>query len=268
PRVVADAREGMAKRDEAALKLLRWELQGQGNIVMEAMLRHPDKSLADAVDLIEQENPALSARDASPELSAPEAPRPARSSTELDALGQEFQTFRHLLHPREAKEVEAALKELARTRDREAMTALRRRLRALSLQASFWSDLASRDRESNALALVILRKGREVLAKAGETAYLDQPEVAEMVRRESGRRSRGTYVLHLPVGRLVVMTGEEASIAALFRRAPGEDVVSVLVKTVEAIAANKAAATKTVGNEKLAGKYAEALLKLLQKRAL
>src|SRR5947209_20289242 len=153
----------MASRNDAALKQLRWELQGHGNIVMEAMLRYPDKSLADAVDLIEQENPALSARDASPELSAPEAPRPARSSTELDALGQEFQTFRHLLHPREAKEVEATLRELARSQDREAMVALRRRLRALSLQAAFWSELAAGHKESNALALVILKKGREVL---------------------------------------------------------------------------------------------------------
>jgi len=44
--------------------------------------------------------------------------------------------------------------------------------------------------------------------------------------------------------------------------------VQVLVKTVEAIEENKAAATKTFGNEKLAGKYAEALLKLLQKTSL
>ena len=257
----------MAKRDEAALKLLRWELEGHGKIVMEAMLRHPDKSLADAVDLIEQEIPALSARDPPPEMPTPTAPRP-RASTELDALSQEFQTFRHLLHPKEAKEVEATLKELARSQNREGMASLRRRLRALSLQAAFWSELASRDRESNALALVILRKGREVLAKAGETAYIDQPEVAEMVRRESGRRAKGTFVLHLPVGRLVVMTGEDASIAALFRRAPGKDVVSVLVKTVEAIEENKAAATKTFANDKLASKYAEALLKLLQKTSL
>jgi len=257
----------MAKRDEAALKLLRWELEGHGKVVMEAMLRHPDKSLADAVELIEQEVPTLSARDAHPEIPMPEPPR-TRPSTELDALSQEFQTFRHLLHPSEAKAVEAGLKELARTHDRDAMAALRRRLRALSLQAAFWSDLAARDRESNALALVILRKGREVLAKAGQTAYLDQPEVSEMVRRESGRRTKGTYVLHLPVGRLVVMTGEDTSIVALFRRAPGKDVVSVLVKTVEAIEENRAAATKTFGNETLAGKYAEALLKLLQKTSL
>ena len=260
----------MAKRDEAALKLLRWELEGHGNVVMEAMLRHPEKNLADAVELIEQEIPALSPRDTKDppsELPMPAAPR-GRSSTELDALGQEFQTFRHLLHPLEAKEVETTLKELARTRDREGMTALRRRLRALSLQAAFWSELAAGAKESNAIALVILRKGKEVLAKAGETAYLDEPDVGEMIRRESGKRSKGTFVMHLPVGRLVVMTGEEASIAALFRRAPGKDVVSVLTKTVEAIEENKAAATKTFANEALAGKYAEALLKLLQKTSL
>ncbi len=257
----------MAKRDEAALKLLRWELDGYGKIVMEAMLRHPDKNLADAVDLIEQEIPSLSASDPPAETPARQSPGP-RATTEVDALSQEFQTFRHLLHPKEAKEVEATLKELARTQDREAMAALRRRLRALSLQAAFWSELAARDKESNALALVILRKGREVLAKAGETAYLDQPEVADMIRRESERRAKGTYVMHLPVGRLVVMTGQDASIAALFRRAPGKDVVSVLVKTVEAIEENKAAATRTFGNDKLAGKYAEALLKLLQKTSL
>ena len=263
----------MAKRDDAALKLLRWELEGHGKVVMEAMLRHPDKSLAEAVDLIEQEVPSLSASDPSAnepstEMPAPVAPSRGRSPPELDALSQEFQTFRHLLHPKEAKEVEATLRELVRTQDREAMTALRRRLRALSLQAAFWSELAAGHKESNAIALVTLRKGREVLAKAGETAYLDQPEVAEMIRRESERRAKGTYVLHLPVGRLVVMTGEGASIAALFRRAPGKDVVQVLVKTVEAIEENKAAATKTFGNDKLAAKYAEALLKLLQKTSL
>jgi len=144
----------------------------------------------------------------------------------------------------------------------------RRRLRALSLEAAFWSELASGAKESNAIALVILRKGKEVLAKAGETAYVDDPAVAEMIQRESEKRSKATFVMHLPVGRLVVMTGEDASIAALFRRAPGKDVVSVLTKTVEAIEENKAAATKTFGNEKLAGKYAEALLKLLQKTSL
>src|SRR5205823_4647381 len=230
----------MAKQDDAALKLLRWELEGHGDAVLAAMLRHPEKSLADAVELIEQEIKALSPKDPMSELPMPSAPR-GRASSELDALGQEFQTFRHLLRPREAKEVEGELKELARTRDRDAMVALRRRLRALSLEAAFWSELASGAKESNAIALVILRKGKEVLAKAGETAYVDDPAVAEMIQRESERRSKATFVMHLPVGRLVVMTGEDASIAALFRRAPGKDVVSVLTKTVEAIEENKAA---------------------------
>src|SRR5207249_501702 len=117
----------MAKQDDAALKLLRWELEGHGDAVLAAMLRHPDKSLADAVELIEQEIKALSPKDPMSELPMPSAPR-GRASSELDALGQEFQTFRHLLRPREAKEIEATLKDLARTRDREAMVALRRRL--------------------------------------------------------------------------------------------------------------------------------------------
>src|SRR2546427_5055406 len=186
-------REGMAKRDDAALKLLRWELEGHGKVVMEAMLRYPDKSLAEAVDLIEQEVPSLSASDRSTndspgEMPAPVAPSRPRTPPELDELSQEFQPFRHLLHPKEAKEVEATLKELVRSQDREAMTALRRRLRALSLQAAFWSELAAGHKESNAIALVILRKGREVLAKAGEPADLDQPAVAGMFRRESARR--------------------------------------------------------------------------------
>src|SRR3989441_1544729 len=206
-------REGMAKRDDAALKLLRWELEGHGKVVMEAMLRHPEKSLAEAVDLIEQEVPALSASDRSTndspgEMPAPAAPSRPRSPPELDALSQEFQTFRHLLHPREAKEVEATLKELVRSQDRAAMSALRRRLRALSLQAAFWSELAAGHKESNAIALVILRKGREVLAKAGETAYLDQPEVAEMIRRESERRAESTSQLRLPASRLPEATGQ------------------------------------------------------------
>src|SRR3989440_2183733 len=247
-------REGMAKRDDAALKLLRWELEGHGKVVMEAMLRHPEKSLAEAVDLIEQEVPALSASDRSTndspgEMPAPAAPSRPRSPPELDALSQEFQTFRHLLHPREAKEVEATLKELVRSQDRAAMSALRRRLRALSLQAAFWSELAAGHKESNAIALVILRKGREVLAKAGETAYLDQPEVAEMIRRESERRAKSTYVLHLPVGRLVVMTGEGASIAALFRRAPREGGVQGLLETLGGVEKKKAPPAKNLGDD-------------------
>ena len=255
----------MAKQDEAALKLLRWELEGRGDQVMEAMLRHPDVSLAEAVELIEQEVPSLSPHDA-PHAPAAGPVRP-RPTTELDALDQEFQTFRHLLAPREAKEFELQLRELAKTRDRDGIIALRRRLRALSLQATFWSDLAAKEKESNAIALLILRRGHGVLAKAGETAYLDEPAVADAIRRETGQ-PKGTSVMHLPVGRLVVMNGETTAIVALFRRAPGKDVVSVLTKTVEAIEENKAAATRTFGNEPLAARYADALLKLLTKTSL
>ncbi len=256
----------MGKRDEAALKLLLWELDGRGDQVMEAMLRHPDVNLAEAVDLIEQEVPSLSPHDAPPHgpSAGPVRPRP---TTELDALDQEFQTFRHLLAPREAKDFELQLRDLAKTRDREGIAALRRRLRALSLQASFWSDLAARERESNAIALLIVRRGHGVLAKAGETAYLDEPNVAAAVRREAAL-PKGTSVMHLPVGRVVVMNGETTSIVALFRRAPGRDVVSVLTKTVEAIEENKAAATRTFGNETLAARYADALIKLLAKTSL
>lgn len=256
----------MGRRDEAALQLLRWELEGRGDQVMEAMLRHPDKTLAEAVDLIEREVPSLSPHEPGPRMSAePVRPRP---TSELDALDQEFQTFRHLLAPREAKEFEMQLRELVKTRDRDGITALRRRLRALSLQATFWSDLAAKEKESNAIALLILRRGHGVIARAGETAYLDQPDVADAIRRETGRPAQGTYVMHLPVGRLVVMTGETTAIVALFRRAPGKDVVSVLTKTVEAIEENKAAATRTFGNEPLAARYADALLKLLAKTSL
>jgi hypothetical protein len=256
----------MAKRDEAALKLLRWELEGFGAVVAEALLRHPEKSLADAVELIEQEVPDLSPRTDPPSTTGAVPPR-ARPTSELDSLEQEFQTFRHLLTPREAKEVEAELKELVKSRDREAIGTLRRRLRALSLQASFWSTFEGKERESNALALLILRRGHGLLAKAGETSYLDQPSVAEAIQSEATKR-RGTYVMHTPVGRLLVMNGESTAIAALFRRAPGKDVVSVLTKTVEAIEDNKAAATRTFGNDALSARYAEALLKLLQKTSL
>src|SRR5712692_2531223 len=73
-------REGMVKRDDAALKLLRWELEGHGKVVMEAMLRHPDRSLAEAVELIEQEVPSLSPSDPSGNDPPTEMPAPAAPS--------------------------------------------------------------------------------------------------------------------------------------------------------------------------------------------
>src|SRR5438876_10597752 len=98
----------MAKRDDAALKLLRWELEGHGKVGMEAMLRHPDKSLAEAVDLIEPEVPSLSASDRSAndspsEMPAPVAPSRPPTPPEPAALSQAFQTFRHLRPPQLAK---------------------------------------------------------------------------------------------------------------------------------------------------------------------
>lgn len=257
----------MAKRDDAARKLLLWEIEGHGGVVMEAMLRHPSMNLAEAVDLIEREHPTLVRADADLEVPMADGPR-TRPTSELDALGQEFQTFRHLLQPAAAKQMEAELRDLARDPDRAAIAAMRRRLRTLSLQAAFWSELASTSKESNALALMILKRGGGVLAKSGETAYLEEDAIAASVGREVGRRGKGTFVLHLPVGRLVVMNGEATTIVALFRRAPGKDVVGVLSKTVEAIEENRAAATKTFGDERLATKYAEALLKLLRKTSL
>ena len=257
----------MGKRDDAAAKLLQWELEGYGGLVMEAMLRHPDMNLVEAVELIEQENPTLGVREGSVEAPDPEPTRP-RPTTELDALNQEFQTFRHLLSPHEAQAVELELREIAKTHDRAAMGRVRRRLRSLSLQAAFYSELAATGKESNAMGLMIMKRGGRTLAKAGETAYLDQAEVAVSIVRETARRDRGTFVMHLPVGRLVLNNGEGTSIVALFRRAPGKDVVSVLTKTVEAIEENKTAASRTFGDPKLAARYADALLKLLQKTSL
>ena len=257
----------MARRDDAARKLLLWQLDGRDAVVMEAMLRHPEMDIAEAVDMVEKENPTLSPRDEGPEAPMPEVSR-TRPTSELDALGQEFQTFRHLLAPTEAREMEIEIRELSRAPDRAAIGALRRRMRALSLQAAFWSELASPEKESNALALLILKRSGHVLAKSGETSFLEHADVGSLVRREVGRQPKGTYVMHLPVGRVVLMNGEHTSIAALFRRAPGKDVVSVLAKTVEAIEENRAAAVKTFGNEKLGSKYAEALLKLLRKTSL
>ena len=73
----------MARQDEAALKLLRWELEGHGDQVIEAMLRHPDVTLAEAVILIEKEVPSLSPHEPAPHMPAPGPvrPRPAEISS-------------------------------------------------------------------------------------------------------------------------------------------------------------------------------------------
>ncbi|HTD80509.1 MAG TPA: hypothetical protein VK723_00020, partial [Thermoplasmata archaeon] len=75
----------------------------------------------------------------------------------------------------------------------------------------------------------------------------------------------GVYVMHLSVGRLVITRGKSVALATLFRHAPGKEVVAVMEKTVVAIEENMKAADRTFANTALAGRYADALLKLLQK---
>ena len=142
-------RERVSTKKDAALRVLEWELGGHGTEVLQAMLAHPDMNLGDAVDMIEKDNPAWSGSDGSPDKKrepeeAPDAPAPRRSRAgpELIALQQEFATFRHLLKPGEAKEVEATFKELAAHPDTDGIAYLRRRLRTLALQAAFWRELA------------------------------------------------------------------------------------------------------------------------------
>src|SRR5947207_14862259 len=98
----------MAKQDDAALKLLRWELEGHGEAVLAAMLRHPDNSLSDAVEMIEQEIKALSPKEPMSELPMPSVPR-GRASAELVEPGQQRQTFGHLPQPHGAEELQVAL---------------------------------------------------------------------------------------------------------------------------------------------------------------
>src|SRR5688572_18818035 len=76
----------VAKKD-AALRVLRWELDGHGIEVLRAMLAHPDVNLGDAVHMIEKDNPGWSGSDTpsdkkrepeeAPEV--PELPAPRRS---------------------------------------------------------------------------------------------------------------------------------------------------------------------------------------------
>ena len=259
-----------SKRTDAALRVLQWELDGHGNEVLEAMLAHPDMNLAEAVVLIERENPEWTEdapRRGQPE-EAPEAPtRRTRASPELTALQQEFATFKHLLKPVEAREVEAAFREVAENADPESLAALRRRVRILALQAAFWRELAGPAKPMNALGLIVLQMDGSILAQSGATEYLGEEDVFRTVRAQLTRGDRGVYVMHLPVGRLIIARGKSVAIATLFRHAPGKEVVSVLERTVTAIEENSSAADRTFRNVALAGRYAEALLKLVQRVA-
>lgn len=258
-----------SKRVDAALRVLEWELDGHGNDVLQAMLAHPDLNLAEAVELIERENPdwASEARGQAEEAPDVNPVRRGRPSPELAALLQEFATFRHLLKPAEAKEVEAAFREVEAHPDPDALAALRRRVRILALQAAFWRELAGPPKAMNALGLMVIMTDGSILAQSGSTGYLEEENVFRSVRGHLGPTARGVYVVHLPVGRLVIARGEAVAIATLFRHAPGKEIVSVLERTVAAIEENPAAAARTFGNIALAGRYAEALLKLVQRVA-
>ena len=258
-----------SKREDAALRVLEWELDGHGNDVLQAMLAHPDLNLAEAVELIERENPEWGAEGRGQAEEAPEANpgRRGRPSPELAALLQEFMTFRHILKPAEAKDVEAAFREVEAHPDPDALAALRRRIRVLALQAAFWRELTGPPKAMNALGLMVIMTDGSIVAQSGSTGYLEDDSVFRSVRSHLGPAARGVYVVHLPVGRLVIARGEALAIATLFRHAPGKEVVSVLERTVRAIEENPAAAARTFGNVALASRYGEALLKLVQRVA-
>src|SRR2546426_6937764 len=214
------------KKEDAALRVLQWELGGHGSDVLRAMVEHPDMNLSEAVDMIEKDNPTWSGAGPPPSAEqkreaeeAPEAPAPrrGRAGPELAALQQEFATFRHLLKPLEAKEVEAAFKELAAHPDTEAIGSLRRRLRTLALQAAFWRELAGPAKTSNALGVVVLRADGALLAQGGAAESLLEEKVTRAMRGDAGPRGTGVYVMHLPVGRVVIARGKGVALATLFR---------------------------------------------------
>src|SRR2546426_6261491 len=210
----------VSEKKDAALRVLEWELTGHGNDVLHAMIAHPDMNLSEAVDMIEKENPAWSdgaadkrrEPDEGPDPPAP--PRKGRAGPELTALQQEFATFRHLLKPVEAKELEASFKELATHPDLEGIAALRRRLRTLALQAAFWRDLAGPGKTANALGIVLLRPDGSVLAQGGAAESLLEEKVARAMRGEIERRGSGVCVMPPPRGRRGVARGESAAPAS------------------------------------------------------
>ena len=262
----------MSSKKDAALRVLQWELGGHGGDVLRAMLAHPDMNLADAVDMIDRENPGWSGTEGPGDKhreaeEAPEAPPPrrGRAGPEILALQQEFATFRHLLRPAEAKELETAFKELSVHPDPDALGDLRRRLRSLALQAAFWRDLAGPAKTANALGVVLLRLDGGVIAQGGASEPLMEERLSRALRGELEKRGVGVYVMHLSVGRLVTARGKKVALATLFRHAPGKEVVKVLERTVAAIEENMKAADRTFSNPALASRYADALLKLVQR---
>ena len=256
----------MGKKDDALAKLLLWQIQGLDTRVAEAMQAHPGMDVAEAVELVEREHPELAQRASEPE--DPDDAGPSRpKGPELAALAQEFALFRHLLKPAEAARIEARFKELAAHPDPGALVELRRQVRTLGLEASFWRELAAPAKPANALGILILDRGGGAMARSGETAYLERDDIARVVRTELARERAGLATMHLPVGRLLVVHGGAVNFALLFRQVPGKEVVEVLQKTLQAIQENPEAAARTFGDKARAGYYADALLRLVQRFA-
>ena len=256
----------MGKKDEALAKLLLWQLQGLDDRVAEAMREHPDLGVAEAVETVEREHPEL-ARLAAAESDESDGPThgPRPKGPELAALHQEFVLFRHLMTPGEAVRIEARFKELSAHPDPQGIAELRRNVRTLGLEASFWRELAGPTKPSNALGIQILDGEGHVVARSGETAYLERDDVAATVRTKLARQRTGIATMHLPVGRLLVVHGGAVNFSLLFRQIPSKEVTDVLQKTLRAIRENPEAATRTLGDRSRAVYYADALLRLVQR---
>ena len=255
----------MGKKDEALAKLLQWQIEGVDAPVEATMREHPDMDVAEAVDLVEREHPELARR--ATEADDPEDPSGPRrpKGPELASLAQEFALFRHLLKPLEAARIDAKFKELSAHPNPEALAELRRRVRTLGLEASFWRELASPAKAPNALGLLILDADGGAIARSGETSYLEKDDVARAVRSELAKERTGLSAMHLPVGRLLVVHGGPMNFALLFRQVPGREVVDMLQKTVDAIRENPEAAARTFGDKARGGYFADALLRLVQR---
>lgn len=256
----------MGRKDEALAKLLLWQMQGLDARVTEAMRDHPGMDVTEAVEFVEREHPDMARRAEPEESDGGNGGPPARSKgPELQALAQEFTLFRHLLTPAEAARVDARFKELAAHPSPRDLAELRRLVRTLGLEASFWRELASPSKPANALAILILDRGGGAIARSGETSYLEREEVSRVVRTELAKERSGLATMHLPVGRLLVVHGGPVNFALLFRQVPGKEVVDVLTKTLKAVQENPEAASRTFGNRARAGYYADALLRLVQR---
>jgi len=255
----------MGRKDEALAKLLLWQLQGLDERVAEAMREHPDMDVAEAVETVEREHPELNRLAAEPEES--DGPTHGRrpKGPELAALAQEFVLFRHLMTPAEAARIEVRFRELAAHPDPEGIAELRRNVRTLGLEATFWRELAGPTKPANALGIQILDGEGSILARSGETAYLEREDVAATVRAKLGRHRAGIATLHLPVGRVVVVHGGPVNFSLLFRQVPSKEVVDVLEKTLRAIRDNPGAAARTLGDRSRSVYYADALLRLVQR---